>query len=166
MRSFGPEWARDNFHPDDLHILQERIGFFKQNKGETYAGVYRVKHKNGHWVWVYSNATVLKRDEYGIPEQVIGICIDFTSDFYTDKTLDELQRESHRQRYRDLIAGLTHREKDVLRLIAAGKNYREIAEALYISPHTANTHRKNLLFKLGLHTAAELGRFAAECGLG
>ena len=96
LKQFGPEWAKNNYHPEDFHILLDRIEYYRQNKGETYSGIYRVKHKEGHWVWVYSNSIVFKRDEEGNVEQILGICIDFSNNFKTQKQLSELYRENQR----------------------------------------------------------------------
>ncbi|MER6621227.1 AAA family ATPase [Streptomyces sp. NPDC000931] len=67
--------------------------------------------------------------------------------------------------------GLTSRERDVLRLVAAGHTNRRIAEALFISPKTASVHVSNILAKLGVSGRGEaaavahrLGLFAAETG--
>ena len=65
----------------------------------------------------------------------------------------------------DTFAGLTARERDVLRLLAAGKSNREIAEALYISERTARTHVGNILGKLGLHSRSAAASFAYRHGL-
>ncbi|MET9466874.1 AAA family ATPase [Streptomyces sp. NPDC006544] len=46
--------------------------------------------------------------------------------------------------------GLTSRERDVLRLVAAGRTNRQIAEELFISPKTASVHVSNILAKLGV----------------
>jgi len=165
IKSFGPEWAKDNYHPDDFTIFLDRIEYFKQNKGDTYAGVYRVKHKLGHWVWIYSNSTVFKRDKEGIPEQIIGTSIDFASSLKTQKEFDEFYHERKRQRNYKLISALTTREIETLKMIASGKKDKEIADNFNVSIHTAHTHRKHLFSKLGLHCTAELGYFAAECGL-
>lgn len=62
--------------------------------------------------------------------------------------------------------GLTARETDVLRHIAAGRNNRDIAEALGLSTATVETHRKNLKRKLGIATTAGLVRHALDRGLG
>jgi DNA-binding CsgD family transcriptional regulator/tetratricopeptide (TPR) repeat protein len=51
--------------------------------------------------------------------------------------------------------GLTHRELEVLRLVAAGQSNREIAAALVISPKTASVHVSNILAKLGAATRTE-----------
>ncbi|MFQ6031023.1 MAG: LuxR C-terminal-related transcriptional regulator, partial [Dehalococcoidia bacterium] len=62
-------------------------------------------------------------------------------------------------------AGLTQREVEVLRLIAAGKTDREIAEELTISVGTASTHVRNLLNKTGTANRAEAAIFATRHGL-
>ncbi|MGW1164999.1 helix-turn-helix transcriptional regulator [Streptomyces sp. NPDC002550] len=65
--------------------------------------------------------------------------------------------------------GLTSRERDVLRLVSAGRTNRQIAEELFISPKTASVHVSNILGKLGVSgrgeaaaTAHRLGLFPAE----
>lgn len=55
---------------------------------------------------------------------------------------------------------LSDREKEVLRLVAMGKTNKEIAETLYISAHTAITHRKNITNKLEIKTVAGLTVYA------
>jgi DNA-binding NarL/FixJ family response regulator len=60
---------------------------------------------------------------------------------------------------------LTHREREVLKLIAEGHKNKEIAEVLSISPKTVEKHRANLMKKLGLHNAAALTAYAIENGL-
>ena len=55
---------------------------------------------------------------------------------------------------------LTPRERQVFKLLAEGKTSREIAKYLHISMKTAMTHRSHLMEKLGLHSRAELIRWA------
>nr|WP_240627725.1 helix-turn-helix transcriptional regulator [Streptomyces scopuliridis] len=56
--------------------------------------------------------------------------------------------------------GLTPREQDVLRLVAAGHSNRRIAEELYISPKTASVHVSNILAKLGVSGRTEAAALA------
>ncbi|MDJ0460809.1 helix-turn-helix transcriptional regulator [Streptomyces sp. H27-C3] len=56
--------------------------------------------------------------------------------------------------------GLTPREQDVLRLVAAGRSNRQIAEELYISPKTASVHVSNILGKLGVAGRGEAAAVA------
>jgi DNA-binding NarL/FixJ family response regulator len=62
-------------------------------------------------------------------------------------------------------AALTRREREVLRLVAAGLTTNEMAERLFISAYTIETHRRNLLQKLDLKNTAGLVRYAIEHGL-
>ncbi|WP_414719264.1 helix-turn-helix transcriptional regulator [Streptomyces sp.] len=56
--------------------------------------------------------------------------------------------------------GLTRREEDVLRLVAAGRSNRQIAEELFISPKTASVHVSNILAKLGVSGRGEAAALA------
>ena len=60
---------------------------------------------------------------------------------------------------------LTERETEVLRLVAKGLSYRQIAERLVISHRTVQNHVQNTLGKLHLHNRVELVRFALARGL-
>jgi len=64
-----------------------------------------------------------------------------------------------------LPAGLTERELDVLRLLAAGRTKREIASDLVISPSTVHTHTVHIYAKCGVSTRAALAMFAMQHGL-
>ena len=55
---------------------------------------------------------------------------------------------------------LSRREKQIMGLISRGMTSEKIAEELFISPHTVNTHRKNIWHKLEIRSYAELIRFA------
>jgi two-component system response regulator FixJ len=60
------------------------------------------------------------------------------------------------------LAALTPREHQVLELLVAGENYKEIASRLEVSPKTVEGHRVNLLHKLGLRSVVEAVRFVLE----
>lgn len=83
---------------------------------------------------------------------------------YYDKSVQMILADSAAQDVVQLPK-LTRREKHVLSLIAAGKRTNDIAEELYISPLTVETHRRNLMQKLKVSNAAAMVRFAMENGL-
>lgn len=60
---------------------------------------------------------------------------------------------------------LTQRERQVLKLLAEGKTSRDIAKYLGVSLKTAMTHRSNLMAKLGMHSRAEVIKFAIRKGI-
>jgi two-component system, NarL family, response regulator NreC len=65
----------------------------------------------------------------------------------------------------DACDALTNRERLVLQLAADGRSSPEIAKQLFISPRTAETHRANLMRKLGLRSQTDLVRFAIRKGI-
>lgn len=60
---------------------------------------------------------------------------------------------------------LTHRERELLKLVGEGYKNKEIAEYLHLSVKTVEKHRSNLMKKLDLHSAAALTAYAMEKGL-
>lgn len=60
---------------------------------------------------------------------------------------------------------LTDREAEILRMVATGLSYRQIAERLVLSHRTVQNHVQNTLSKLQLHNRVELVRYAIEHGL-
>ena len=60
---------------------------------------------------------------------------------------------------------LTPRQLDVLRLIVKGQRMKEIADNLGLSTRTVETHKYEMMQALGLHSTAELVRYALERGL-
>ena len=68
-------------------------------------------------------------------------------------------------RRRDLPDGLSAREVEVLRLVAAGRSNRQIGETLFISPNTAANHVRAILQKTSSTNRAEATAYAARHGL-
>jgi DNA-binding NarL/FixJ family response regulator len=72
-----------------------------------------------------------------------------------------LETFSHQMEAKSVLL-LTRREKEVLNLIADGLTNNEIADKLFVSASTVDTHRKNLISKLNVKNTASLVRFALE----
>jgi DNA-binding NarL/FixJ family response regulator len=60
---------------------------------------------------------------------------------------------------------LSARELDIVRLIGKGYTTKEIADKVFLSPHTIGTHRKNIFRKLGVKSASELLMYSIRSGL-
>ncbi len=60
---------------------------------------------------------------------------------------------------------LSTREREVLQLLAEGRKTKDIAEALFVSQKTVETHRKRIMDKLDLHSVAELTKYSVRHGL-
>ncbi|WP_224995732.1 response regulator transcription factor [Cesiribacter sp. SM1] len=83
---------------------------------------------------------------------------------YYGKEVTKVMMESLRGSSSNNNFSLTNREKEVLKLIVEECTTSEIAERLFISTHTVETHRKNLLSKLNLKNTAGLVKYAIEKG--
>ena len=61
--------------------------------------------------------------------------------------------------------GISSREREILQLVAEGRSSKEMAESLYVSVKTIETHRKQIMNKLNLHSIAELTKYAVREGV-
>jgi len=90
----------------------------------------------------------------------------FLSTPLTERALDAYAKRAEEARQPlDRYELLTSREREVLQLAAQGLGNSEVGDRLAISPRTAETHRANMLRKLGLQTQTDLVRFAVSRGL-
>lgn len=88
----------------------------------------------------------------------------FVPDHIKNSLIDCLcQSESqHNDRNHNVSEDITTREKDVLQLICEGLRSREIADKLFISAHTVETHRRNIMLKFNINKSSALVKFAIE----
>jgi DNA-binding NarL/FixJ family response regulator len=82
----------------------------------------------------------------------------------TERIMEGLQGKKT-SAYDPMMVELTEREKDVLKLIAKELTTQEIADQLFISFNTVETHRKNLISKLNVRNIAGLVKYAVQQGL-
>lgn len=79
--------------------------------------------------------------------------------------LEDYVRLMRERSVQDSYSLLTEREREVLQLLAEGKSNKEAAGILSLSPYTVETHRTNLMQKLGLHNTAEIVLYAVRKGI-
>lgn len=151
-------------HPKDRPLIRESLDDFLSKKTTSWSGFYRIRHFEGDWVWVYSK--IVFHDGMGIRNHLVaGLIMDIQSGIPASPHLEVMIREAARFQHAEKIRKLTPRELMIVKLIAGGECYREIAVKLFIQPDTVNKHRKNILRKLGLKNIAMLSCFAKEAGL-
>jgi DNA-binding CsgD family transcriptional regulator len=175
---FSLQKGMELMHPEDLAKLSEKesaaIHFF-QGKVTTdeiplYKVVYmfRLKHTSGIYKTILHQAKALSITEDGKIQFVLGIHTDvsflnipFNHDisfistqlpsFYAIRTENGL--EFTESWFKGLFS---HREIEIIQHLSMGQNFNQIAQQLYVSPHTINTHKKNILNKSGCKNTAEL----------
>ena len=79
--------------------------------------------------------------------------------------LDDYVRHMTEKGITDRYESLSEREREVFQLIAEGKANKEIADLLFISVSTVETHRAHIMEKLDLHSAAEIVLYAVRKGV-
>ena len=81
--------------------------------------------------------------------------------YFSDEVIDELQRTSQRKKQKE-EAHLTAREIEIIKLIEKENNNKQIAETLFISERTVETHRKNIFRKTNTSSVIGLVKYAYE----
>jgi len=81
--------------------------------------------------------------------------------YFSEEVINELQKASQRKKQNE-EAHLTARELDIIRLIEKEFNNKQIAESLYISERTVETHRKNIFRKTNTNSVIGLVKYAYE----
>ncbi|MET2984608.1 response regulator transcription factor [Aureibaculum conchae] len=84
---------------------------------------------------------------------------------YFSESIKKAYMESMFNKEKDVITTLTTREKEVLKLIAEEHTTQEIADKLFLSKHTIEGYRKNLISKLEVRNLAGLTKYAIQLGL-
>src|SRR6516225_10229556 len=89
----------------------------------------------------------------------------FFSPAISKMMVEDYMRQMQERHIEDSYELLTTREREVLQLLAEGKNNKEVAAILNLSLYTVETHRGNILQKLNLHSGAELILYAIRKGV-
>jgi two-component system response regulator NreC len=79
--------------------------------------------------------------------------------------LDDYVRYMSQRGITDRYESLSEREREVFQLIAEGRSNKEMADLLFVSPSTIETHRAHIMEKLDLHSAAEIVLYAVRKGV-
>jgi DNA-binding CsgD family transcriptional regulator len=147
QKYFNQEDAED-YMPKIQALLErnsddELVTFFQQVR---FSG-------NDEWSWHMSSVKIFMRDESGKPNLTITIAVPIDAMHHMTAKAERLLQDNNflRQNY-EKFSKLTRREKEVLTQVALGKSANEIANTLYISVTTAETHRKNIKQKLSSST--------------
>ncbi len=89
----------------------------------------------------------------------------FFSPVISKMLVEDYVRQMQERQVEDSYDLLTTREREVLQLLAEGKNNKEVAGILNLSLYTVETHRSNIFQKLNLHSGAELILYAIRKGV-
>lgn len=157
------QWQR--CQPDDSQFFEPSKKNRLNKLDGTTTTIWKQKDTQGLWHTMLGTAKTSKWAKDGQPAEVVACAIVLPKKL-TDITRGEsLLKENKYLKNKIRLKPLTKREKEILKCIAQGKNTRQIAAEKFISFHTVETHRKNILKKLHLKNMAQLVSLAVECGL-
>ena len=100
--------------------------------------------------------------DVGIAELVNAVRKASGGAMYLSSTLSERLARQLNGSPQSAHCSLSEREFDVMRRLAGGESLTSIGQALFLSPKTVSTHRTRIFGKLGVHSNAELARYALE----
>jgi two-component system response regulator NreC len=89
----------------------------------------------------------------------------FFSPAISKMLVEDYMRQMRERKVEDSYELLTTREREVLQVLAEGRNNKEVAALLNLSLYTVETHRSNIFQKLNLHNGAELILYAIRKGV-
>lgn len=183
---YAPEMLPSNkeilgqlIHPEDKARVLAAMKEHELGNTPLYQCEYRLRHKDGHWVWVASRGQIVARDEEGKSSRIMGTVKDISDERRLAQSGADVLRQiesmvQHLMGARDKPLGadtsrtllgpevLSRRQRQILILIARGKTSAEIGKELKVATATVISHRRRLMNLLQVHSAAELTRYAIK----
>lgn len=173
-------FLENRIHPDDLIVLSKTQGKLIEllktidiDKRKDYKHIYecRIKHIDGQYIRVIVQQQILELDANGNPWLLFGV-LDISPDtspiayvkvrIINYKT-GEIVPFSIGGQERDIT--LSVREKEILKMVCEGMISKEISEKLFLSIHTVNKHRQNIMQKMNANNVLEAINYANKLGL-
>ena len=168
------------FHPDDapkvIWLTKSTLEFvhrhFSPEPFQTNLLVdYRIRKRDGSYIRILRQSTVFDTDDDGRIVATLSLCTDITQikpagdvrwQVTGVKNIGNFETEgiSSVDRF-----NFSDREREIIKLVAAGKSSEAISKELNISINTVNTHRRNILKKAGMHNTAEIVKYGIETGI-
>ena len=178
----GAAYANRKVHPDDVIPMYKAGNLFLQfafglpieaRKDFKVIHEYRIQWKNMAYARVVEQLIALETDKHG--NIWLGLCL---MDLSPHQNLDapysgrivnfrtgEVFKFGQEEKTSSPAPQLTKRESEILQKIAKGKMSKEIADELFISVHTVNTHRQKILEKLEVDSSIAAIQYARQYGL-
>lgn len=184
MKTVGPKYFMSFFHPEDLPIWLnvskdlmdyaiEKIDLIDRKK-LLFTYNFRIQNKSGKYQNITAHLTPIEFDSHGIPVlaishyTVIGDgefmpIIGSIKKLNANNVYETLFYKNYSQQ--EISNKLSKREIDIVQELALNYSSKDIANKLYISPHTVDQHRRNILRKLKFKSTGELVQYCKSYNL-
>ena len=164
LEALGPAYWPTYFNPVESEEHMARVfQLMYENEApdvHTFYQQVRTNERPG-WSWYLTAMRRLLADAQGNPLLLMGLAVPLHPDnHFAAKVQRLIDENDFLRQHSAAFSRLTTREREVLARLSRSQSSLEIAEALFISDQTVNTHKRNIRQKLGASTAFELGQYA------
>jgi PAS domain S-box-containing protein len=106
LPNFHNSTWRSLLHPDDLPAVDVKLAALDTPGHDTFEAEYRMRHKDGPWIWLMDRGRVLRRGADGKPEFLAGVQMDISEQKSREMALREAQaeRDAAERRFKDVVA--------------------------------------------------------------
>lgn len=157
----------------NMRVMEEQFRFFTENKSRDLPEV-RLKFvipwldQKKKLRYFFQQYNIAHRNTEGMPLGFYGFCLDFTNIIKESQVTQQLELFNEETQEWDVYSRLefylqkddnkllSKREIEILKWVAEGLSSKEIADKLFISVHTVNTHRKNMLARTNSKNSSDL----------
>ncbi|MGV3538505.1 MAG: LuxR C-terminal-related transcriptional regulator [Rufibacter sp.] len=165
LKAVGPDYYLHYFNPEEAkeYFAQLTEGLFTRNDEEEIISFFeQVKFRgDNNWHWHLTTIKIFMRDDKGLPLLTISVAILVDPMRHiTPKVARLLNETIFLRKNVEQFAQLSTREQEILKMVVLGKSSLEIADELFISEKTVNTHRRNIKIKLNASSTFELSQYA------
>lgn len=169
LASFGAEYFSRFFPEDEIIIHRKALTQFIDQGDHTHLHSFLQRVRPGvqaDYSWYFTTSRIIESSSDPGATQLVHIAVPVNTLTMTGHRISNmLENDEYIRKNFFRFNLLSAREKEVIRLIVAGKSSYEISEMLFRSIHTINTHRKNIIHKLEVTSLAGLIKFAVAFNL-
>ena len=155
----------ENLHPSDVYKIEEYLNFIHKQDKANYSTILKLKNSFGEWRQICVNTITDQVNMVLSSDHLYVCCTDMTELMELEQRKSSNGIVSQENDDLKLMASLSKREKEILKLVVQGYTDKEVASELNISSHTAITHRKNIIYKLKVKNTASLAFTAGRIGV-
>ena len=145
----------DLCHPEDLTVSKELVESHFSGKRPTYEYEYRMRHKEGHWVWVRDMGKVVRWTDDGKPQLMTGIHMDITERKMSEKAVKESEIK-FRTLFDNSPQAICLTDKETGKFFDVNKSFCRLLK------FTTNELLGNTITGLGLYSEDDRNRFIHE----
>ena len=164
LKQIGTDYLKQFFNLDDTEDFLSKLKNLLHtcNTKECFTFLQQVKLKEREeWVWHIGSTRIFYQDCKGKPTHLVTTAIPIDQLKHIPNKAQRFLKENEffRTNHQKFLS-LGSRAKEIIRLVALGKSSFEIAEELFISVETVQTHRKLIKQKLGISSSYEFTLYA------